>query len=68
MQYVAYIRLAVMLLSLVKGIRNDAVDNESALLGVLATLVPELGSDEVRAAIPELKVLIGLIGDLRAQS
>jgi hypothetical protein len=68
MQYVQYIRLAVMLLSLVKGIRTEGVDNEGALLNALALLVPELGSDEVRAVIPELKVLVGLIGDLRAKS
>jgi hypothetical protein len=65
MQYVQAIRLAVVLLSLVKGVRTEGVDNESALLGALSILVPELGSDEVKAALPDLKVLLGLIGDLR---
>jgi len=60
-----YIRLAVMLLGLVKGIRTEGVDNEGALLGVLALIVPELGSEEVKAAIPDLKVLLALLGDLR---
>jgi len=70
MQYIAYIRLAVMLLSFIKAIRSEGVDNDSAVVDLLAKIgdglgIPELKSSELLGIVPELKSLFSLVRELR---
>ncbi len=70
MQYVMYIRLAILLLGLIKAIRTEGVDNDLALVDMLAKAgdslnIPELKSSEVLAVVPDLKVLISMLRELK---
>jgi hypothetical protein len=69
-QTIIYIRMIVAVLSLIKAIRTDGVDNESALVDILARVgdglnIPELKSSELLAVVPELKQMFVLIRELK---
>ena len=70
MQWLEAIRLGIALLSFLKVMRDENGDKESAVLGLFALLAPKAGlkQEEVEVFIPELKSLVALLRDLRADS
>lgn len=69
-QALVYIRIAVLLLSFIKAIRTEGVDNDSAVVDLLAKLgdglgIPELKSSELLAVVPDLKSFFSLIHELK---
>ena len=70
MQWLEAIRLGIALLSFLKMMREDGSDKEGAVLSLFALLAPKAGinQEEVEVLIPELKSLVGLLRDLRADS